>query len=72
VGEEEDTIEARDVRTAALPSQVPPLLPGGFTDETYRSLRNFANTVRRDLKDLRPRDMIDLQSFIWVQGSDEY
>jgi hypothetical protein len=21
---------------------------------------------------LRPRDMIDLQSFIWVQGSDEY
>jgi len=28
--------------------------------------------VRRDLKDLRPRDMIDLQSFLWVQGSDEY
>jgi hypothetical protein len=28
--------------------------------------------VRRDLRDLRPRDMIDLQSFIWVQGSDEY
>jgi len=22
--------------------------------------------------DLKPRDMIDLQSFIWVQGSDEY
>lgn len=39
---------------------------------TYRSLLDFANTVRRDLKDLRPRDMIDLQSFIWVQGSDEY
>ena len=28
--------------------------------------------VRRDLRDLRPRDMIDIQSFLWVQGSDEY
>ena len=40
--------------------------------ETYRSLLNFAATVARDVRDLRPRDMIDLQSFIWVQGSDEY
>ena len=40
--------------------------------ETYASLLEFAATVRRDVKDLRPRDMIDLQSFIWVQGSDEY
>jgi hypothetical protein len=40
--------------------------------ETYDSLLNFAAVVRRDLKDLRPRDMIDIQSFIWVQGSDEY
>jgi hypothetical protein len=40
--------------------------------ETYDSLLTFAETVRRDLKDLKPRDMIDLQSFIWVQGSDEY
>ena len=23
-------------------------------------------------RDLRPRDIIDLQSFIWVMGSDEY
>jgi hypothetical protein len=28
--------------------------------------------VRRDLRDLRPRDLIDIQSFLWVQGSDEY
>jgi len=28
--------------------------------------------VRSDTADLEPRDMIDLQSFIWVQGSDEY
>jgi hypothetical protein len=39
---------------------------------TYRSLLKFAAAIRRDQRDLRPRDMIDLQSFIWVQGSDEY
>ena len=42
------------------------------TFETYRSLLDFAAAVRRDVCDLRPRDMIDLQSFIWVQGSEEY
>src|SRR5690349_2109305 len=40
--------------------------------DTYASLLEFAATVRRDVRDLRPRDMIDIQSFIWVQGSDEY
>jgi hypothetical protein len=40
--------------------------------ETYRSLLDFAETVRSDLADLEPRDMIDLQSFIWVVGSAEY
>jgi hypothetical protein len=40
--------------------------------ETYESLRAFAETIRGDQSDLRPKDMIDLQSFIWVQGSDEY
>jgi hypothetical protein len=40
--------------------------------DTYSGLLEFAETVRRDQRDLRPRDMIDLQSFIWVQGSDEY
>jgi integrase len=39
---------------------------------TYESLLAFAHTVSRDLRDLRPRDQIDIQSFIWVQGSDEY
>ena len=28
--------------------------------------------LRAGLHDMRPRDMIDLQSFLWVQGSDEY
>jgi hypothetical protein len=40
--------------------------------ETYANLLDFAETVRSDVRDLRPRDMIDLQSFLWVQGSDEY
>ena len=40
--------------------------------ETYSRLLEFAETIRRDLAGMRPRDMIDLQSFMWVQGSDEY
>ena len=42
------------------------------TWDTYRSLLDFSATVARDLADLEPRDMIDVQSFLWVQGSDEY
>lgn len=40
--------------------------------DTYANLLEFAAAVERDVRDLRPRDMIDIQSFIWVQGSDEY
>ena len=40
--------------------------------ETYASVLAFANQIRRDHRDLAPRDMIDLQGFIWVLGSDEY
>ena len=40
--------------------------------ETYESYLAFAERVRRDTKDLRPRDMIDVQGYIWVLGSDEY
>ena len=42
------------------------------TWQTYSSLLNFARVVGRDLDDMGPRDMIDIQSFLWVQGSDEY
>jgi hypothetical protein len=38
----------------------------------YRDLLAFVKEVRSDISDLEPRDMIDLQSFLWVQGSDEY
>jgi hypothetical protein len=41
----------------------------------YQSVLTFAAILRRDL-DRKPgfkaRDMIDIQSFIWVQGSEEY
>jgi hypothetical protein len=40
--------------------------------DTYSQLLEFAEVVRCDQRDLKPRDMIDLQSFMWVQGSDEY
>lgn len=40
--------------------------------EVYHSLLRFAGIVRQDLRDLHPRDLIDIQSFLWVQGSDEY
>jgi hypothetical protein len=39
---------------------------------TYASALALAAKVRRELRELGPRDMIDIQSFLWVQGSDEY
>ena len=43
--------------------------------EGYQQLLTFAALIRRDL-DRRPhfkaKDMIDVQSFIWVQGAEEY
>ncbi len=44
-------------------------------DFKYTSRPNylgFAEQVGADLMDLKPEDMIDIQSFIWVMGSDEY
>lgn len=38
----------------------------------YCGLRDFAAQLRHDVRDLKPRDLIDVQSFIWVLGSDEY
>ena len=39
---------------------------------TYASLLDFGARIRSDQRRLRPRDMIDVQSFLWVQGSEEY
>lgn len=41
----------------------------------YQQLLTFAAVIRRDLdrrQHFKARDMIDVQSFIWVQGADEY
>jgi hypothetical protein len=42
------------------------------SSKTYASVLEFAAHLSRDLADLRPRDMMDIQSFMWVQGSSEY
>jgi hypothetical protein len=38
----------------------------------YKNLLDSVAQVRREIAAMRPRDMIDMQSFLWVQGSDEY
>lgn len=40
--------------------------------DTYQSLLDFAALVRKDTSAYKPRDMMDIQSFIWVIGSEEY
>lgn len=40
--------------------------------ETYQSLLIFAGQIRKDTQNYYPKDYIDLQSFIWVMGSEEY
>jgi hypothetical protein len=44
----------------------------GPSAAVYENLLRFAEVLRHDLQDLEPRDMIDIQSFIWVLGSAEY
>jgi hypothetical protein len=39
---------------------------------TYKSLFDFSKKISADHPSLKPRDYIDLQSFIWTLGSDEY
>jgi len=39
---------------------------------TYHSLLQFANEIRKETISYHPKDYIDLQSFIWVVGSEEY
>jgi hypothetical protein len=40
--------------------------------EVYSRYLDLARAVRTRLKTLKPRDMIDIQSFLWVTGSSEY
>ena len=43
--------------------------PGGYP---YAAYLKVARAVRTNLADWKPRDLMDIQSFLWVQGSDEY
>jgi hypothetical protein len=38
----------------------------------YKALLDAVQNMRNEIASMRPRDMIDMQSFSWVQGSDEY
>lgn len=40
--------------------------------QSYTSFLEFCEEVKTDLRKLKPRDMIDIQSFLWVVGSAEY
>lgn len=40
--------------------------------KTYQSILDFVKLIKNDIADLKPRDMMDVQSFIWVLGSEEY
>ncbi|HLP12962.1 MAG TPA: hypothetical protein VK177_13590 [Flavobacteriales bacterium] len=39
---------------------------------TYKRYLDFGKQIKSDIKDLKPRDMIDIQSYIWVMGDDRY
>ncbi len=39
---------------------------------TYKCYLDFAKLIKKDIQDLKPRDMIDMQSYIWVMGDDRY
>jgi hypothetical protein len=38
---------------------------------TYQSVLDFSEYLRAELKDLNPRDMIDIQSFMWSIGPEK-
>ena len=59
-------------RRAAEALGVPFEYRSGPNWKTYAELLRLSRAARKDLRDLHPRDMIDIQSFLWVQGSDEY
>lgn len=40
--------------------------------KTYQSILSYVKQIKKDIADLKPRDMMDVQSFIWVLGSQEY
>lgn len=39
---------------------------------TYAAMMEFVDWLKRELASWKPRDLIDVQSFIWVTSSEEY
>ena len=39
---------------------------------TYERLLHFSEVIKEDIADLKPKDHMDTQSFLWVIGSSEY
>jgi hypothetical protein len=39
---------------------------------TYAAMMDFAGWLRRELASWKPRDLIDIQGFIWATSSEEY
>lgn len=44
----------------------------GPSHDTYAEVLRFGKRLRADLRDLGARDLVDVQSFIWVEGSSDY
>jgi hypothetical protein len=39
--------------------------------QTFKSVLDFSEYLKSELKDLKPRDMIDIQSFMWCLGTNK-
>ncbi len=39
---------------------------------TYERLLHFSDVIKEDIADLKPKDHMDTQAFLWVVGSSEY
>lgn len=40
--------------------------------QTYDRLLHFSDLIKQDIADLKPKDHMDTQAFLWVIGSSEY
>ena len=65
-------LKPNTTKEAARRLQLPFTYTSRPNGRTYCDYLSLAATVRTQIRDMRPRDMIDIQSFLWVQGSDEY
>jgi hypothetical protein len=65
-------VKPRTIRAAAEAYAYDLTYRPGPNWSTYAGVLELARTLRHDLADLGLRDQIDIQSFLWVLGSEEY